>query len=64
MSTDIAENKEAAVLFKDSGEDKQLLPQKQVQIIDPVKAVNSLGECCEKDPAEQRISLKLVFLLC
>ncbi|KAL7075167.1 hypothetical protein ACQ4LE_006150 [Meloidogyne hapla] len=58
MSTDIAENKEAAVLFKDSGEDKQLLPQKQVQIIDPVKAVNSLGECCEKDPAEQRISLK------
>uniref|UniRef100_A0A915M9V6 Uncharacterized protein n=1 Tax=Meloidogyne javanica TaxID=6303 RepID=A0A915M9V6_MELJA len=58
MATDKDEHKEDAAIFKDSGEDKQLLPQKQVQIIDPVKAVNSLGECCEKDPAEQRISLK------
>ncbi|CAK5036738.1 unnamed protein product [Meloidogyne enterolobii] len=57
MATD-NEHKEDAAILKDSGEDKQLLPQKQVQIIDPVKAVNSLGECCEKDPAEQRISLK------
>nr|CAD2145073.1 unnamed protein product [Meloidogyne enterolobii] len=58
MATDKDEHKEDVAIFKDSGEDKQLLPQKQVQIIDPVKAVNSLGECCEKDPAEQRISLK------
>ncbi|KAF7638247.1 hypothetical protein Mgra_00002220 [Meloidogyne graminicola] len=59
MAADKSENKDIAVIFKDSSEEKQLLPQNQ--IIDPIKAVNSLGECCEKDPAEQRISLNSFF---
>jgi len=32
MATDKDEHKEDAAIFKDSGEDKQLLPQKQVQV--------------------------------
>lgn len=49
---------EIKIVFKEKGEVKRLLPQKQVQIIDPVKAANSLGQCQEQEPAEQRIALK------
>ena len=60
------------IISSANSEEKRLLPQKQVQvlilflffkifykqIIDPVKAVDSLGNVQEREPAEQRITLK------
>ena len=60
------------IISSANSEEKRPLPQKQVQvlilflffkifykqIIDPVKAVDSLGNVQEREPAEQRITLK------
>lgn len=66
-----------ADIKKDNTEQKRLINPKTVQvlfsqisnmfffhqIIDPVEAVTSLGECKTLEPAKQRIVLKWVFYL-